>query len=59
MAEIFGRNCVIAETVCIGEQAHIGNFRLHQRQNDHRPQCVIGSYADIKCDVRIGDHVSL
>lgn len=59
MPGIFGRNCIIAETVRFGEQARIGNFVFIRDNTVIGRNCVIGSYVDIEGDVRIGDFVSL
>lgn len=59
MPAIFGRNCVIAETVQVGEQARVGNFVFIRDNTIIGRNCVIGSYVDIEGDVRVGDFVSL
>jgi UDP-2-acetamido-3-amino-2,3-dideoxy-glucuronate N-acetyltransferase len=59
MPEIYGRNCIIAETARIGEQTRVGNFVFIRDNTIIGRNCVIGSYVDIEGDVHIGDFVSL
>jgi acetyltransferase-like isoleucine patch superfamily enzyme len=59
VADLFQRNCIIAEDARIGEGTRIGNFVLVRDNTVIGRACVIGSYVDIEGDVRIGDFVSL
>ena len=58
MAIGHGQHCVIFDDIEIGEGTRIGNFVFIREKTIIGKCCVVGSYLDIKGDVRIGDFVS-
>lgn len=54
MKEIRNQNCVIADSVSIGEGTMLGNFIFIRDNTIIGDHCIIGSYVDIEGDVTIG-----